>query len=294
MPRRIPCFAILALLGVVSIRTAAVAPEQPTRFSVSVSGQGPDVVLIPGLATPGDVWDATVAQLAPSHRVHVVRVAGFGGVDAGVNKAEGDILPALVNELGNYVAGLERPAVIGHSLGGLMALEVAARRPDAIGRVLVVDALPFFVLTMRPDATVDMAKQMATMMRNQLMAQTDAQYSASAPMTAARLAKSAGARASVARWTAASDRTVVAKAMSEDIVTDARPLLSQIKAKTTVLYAFDATMGVPQTAIDDMYTRAYTALAGADLRRIDGSYHFIMLDQPEAFAREVDAFTSRR
>jgi pimeloyl-[acyl-carrier protein] methyl ester esterase len=292
MPSRISASAVLALLGVLALRTADASQtsDRPTRFSVAVSGQGPDVVLIPGLATPGDVWDVTVKQLASSHRVHVVQVAGFGGVEGGSNRADGDMLPALVAEMARYMLGLERPAVIGHSLGGLLALEVAARNPDAIGRVLVVDALPFFALTVSPGATVEMAKQMATMIRNQLMAQTDAQYAASAPMTTARLAKSASARANVTKWTAASDRTVVAKAMYEDVVTDARPLLPQIKAKTTVLYAFDSTMGVPPAAIDSLYSAAYADLSGVDLKRIDSSYHFIMLDQPHAFSSEVDAF----
>ena len=292
MLSRVTRSAAIALVAVVARGTTAAAqsPDQSARFSVVVSGQGPDVVLIPGLATPGDVWDATVTQLAPTHRVHVVRVAGFGGLDAGINKGDGDILPALVTEMGQYVAGLQRPTVIGHSLGGLIALEVAALRPDAIGRVLIVDALPFFALTMSPDASVDMATPMATTVRNQLLAQTDAQYAASAPMTTARLAKSAAGRASVAKWAAASDRTVVAKAMYEDMVTDARPRLAQIKAKTTVLYAFDTTMGLPAAVVDSMYSRAYGGLAGAELRRVDGSYHFIMLDQPEAFSKEVDAF----
>jgi pimeloyl-ACP methyl ester carboxylesterase len=292
MPGRISASAVLALLGVLALRTADASQptDRPTRFSVAVSGHGPDVVLIPGLATPGDVWDVTVKQLASSHRVHVVQVAGFGGADGGINRADGDMLPALVAEMAQYLVGLERPAVIGHSLGGLIALEVAARTPDAVGRVLVVDALPFFALTMSPGATVEMAKQMATMIRNQLMAQTDTQYAASVPMTTARLAKSPTARATVTKWTAASDRTVVAKAMYEDVVTDARPRLPQIKAKTIVLYAFDSTMGVPQAAIDALYSGAYADLPGVDLKRIDGSYHFIMLDQPDAFSREVDAF----
>src|SRR5262245_2843600 len=104
---------------------------EPTRFTVSVSGQGPDVILIPGLATAGDVWDATVKQLAPSHRVHVIRVRGFGGVESGVNAGEGDILPVLISEVVEYAAALRRPAIIGHSIGGLIALEVGERRPDA-------------------------------------------------------------------------------------------------------------------------------------------------------------------
>jgi pimeloyl-ACP methyl ester carboxylesterase len=39
-----------------------------------------------------------------------------------------------------------------------------------------------------------------------------------------------------------------------------------------------------------MYSSAYRGLAGVDLKRVDESYHFIMLDQPDLFLREVDAF----
>jgi pimeloyl-ACP methyl ester carboxylesterase len=49
-----------------------------------------------------------------------------------------------------YAAGLRRPAIVGHSIGGLIALEVAERRPDAVGRLLIVDALPFYSLTISP------------------------------------------------------------------------------------------------------------------------------------------------
>ena len=284
------CLCVLALGFAATVPVQLRGAEPPTRFSVAVTGQGPNVILIPGLATSGAVWDATVKQLATSHRVHVVQIAGFGGADAGANGADSEMLPAIVTEVTRYAAELDRPAIIGHSLGGLIAIEVAAQKPDVFGRVLVVDALPFFALTISPAATVEMATPMATMMRNQLMTLTDAQYSASAPMTAARLAKSATGRASVAKWAADSDRTVVGKAMYEDTVTDARPQLPQIRAKTTVLYAFDSTMGLPQARIDSLYSMAYSGLAGVDLKRIDGSYHFIMLDQPDAFAREVDAF----
>ncbi len=283
--------ALFSLLTSFALGTAGVsAAGPPTRFSVTVTGQGADVVLIPGLATPGDVWDATVEHLARTHRVHVVGVGGFGGADAGINKDGGDLLPALVAEMAEYVSGLSRPAVIGHSLGGLIGLEVAAQKPDAIDRLLVVDALPFFALTFGPGATVDMAQKMATMMRNQLKAQTDEQYAAGVPMMAARNAKTAAARTSVARWTAASDRTVVAKAMYEVTLTDARPRLPHIPTRTKVLYAFDSTMGIPQAAMDSLYAGAYKGLSQVDLKRIDDSYHFIMLDQPDAFLKEVETF----
>ena len=42
--------------------------------------------------------------------------------------------------------------------------------------------------------------------------------------------------------------------------------------------------------VDQMYAQLYTGLPGVKLVRIDGSYHFIMLDQPQRFAGEVQAF----
>src|SRR4051812_19012492 len=98
---------VLALVSgfVLGRADVAAAADPPTRFSVAVTGQGPNVILIPGLATSGEVWGDTVKHLALSHRVHVVQVAGFGGTDATANKVDGDLLPGLVAELGRYAAG---------------------------------------------------------------------------------------------------------------------------------------------------------------------------------------------
>ena len=67
--------AIAAIaLALPALSLTAIAQE---RFTATVTGQGPDVILIPGLASSGAVWDATVEQLSPTHRVHVLQVNGF-------------------------------------------------------------------------------------------------------------------------------------------------------------------------------------------------------------------------
>ena len=50
---------------------------------------------------------------------------------------------------------------------------------------------------------------------------------------------------------------------------------------------------MPQAAFDGLYTGAYASVLQAKVHRVDGSYHFILLDQPDAFAREVGAFLAR-
>jgi pimeloyl-ACP methyl ester carboxylesterase len=230
-----------------------------------------------------------VKQLAPTHRVHVVQVSGFAGAPARANGGEGEMLPGLVAEIGAYAAKLEKPALIGHSLGGLVAMKVAAAQPDEIGRVMIVDALPFLALLYNPNATAEQFRPQAVMMRSSLLA-SEQSYAMSARMSVRTMVKTDAEHERVLKWALDSDRTVFAKAMFEDAADDARPVLPRITAKTTVVYAYDPDMPYPKAAVDEMYARAYAGLAGAKLVRIEGSYHFIQIDQPESFAKEVEAF----
>lgn len=276
------------IIGLAALVIATPALAQ-TRFVATVTGTGPDVVLIPGLASSDDVWDATVKQLSATHRVHTLQVKGFAGEPAGPN-GDGPVLEPLVEEVAAYAAKLKKPAIIGHSLGGLMAIEIAAKHPASVDRIMVVDALPFYALLFAPTATVDMVKPQAEMMRGQVLEMTEDQFVSGQERTMAMLVKSDAARPAATQWSLTSDRKVIANAMYEDMTEDARPLLPQIKAKTTIVYAYDAQMGRPADYVDGMYAKGYTGLAGGTFKRVDGAFHFLMLDQPEAFAKEVDAF----
>lgn len=283
--------AIAAIaLALPALSQPAVAQE---RFTATVTGaeNAPAVILIPGLASSGAVWDDTVKQLADTHSVHVLQVRGFAGEAAGVN-AEGPILQPLIDEIASYAARLNKPALIGHSIGGLISLEVAAKTPDAVGRVMAVDALPFYSLLFNPAATVDLAKPFAEMNRSRILGVTDAEFAAAQSQTIAAMAIDANTHATLYDWTVASDRRVVAQVMYEVMIEDARPLIPAITAPVTVLYAWDASMNQPTTMADGIFKGAYAGQPAAQLKRIDGSYHFIMIDQPELFAAEVARFLS--
>jgi len=281
--------AIAAIaLALPALSATATAQE---RFTATISGpeDAPDVILIPGLTSPASVWDKTIAQLSTTHRVHALQVRGFAGEPAGPN-ADGPVLQPLIAEIAAYAEALDQPAIIGHSVGGLIGVEVAAARPDEIGRVLVVDSLAFYTLIFRPDATPENAVPYATMARTQMLGMTEAEFRETQAQTMGIMTKTEAARPALLDWSMTSARRVVAQVMSEVIVTDARPRLSAITAPVTVLYAYDPSMGRPAEAVDQMYASAYAGLAAAKLKRIDDSYHFIQIDQPAAFATEVSAF----
>jgi pimeloyl-ACP methyl ester carboxylesterase len=274
-----------------AVSAAQPAQAQTSRLDVTVRGEGPDVILIPGLASSAHVWDVEAAKLK-GYRLHIVQVRGFAGTAPGAN-AEGPIIAPTVEELAAYIKakGLNHPAVIGHSLGGLMGLMLADHHPELVGKLMIVDALPFYGMLFGPNVTVAMVEPRARAFRDQLASGSQADYAAAEPGVMARLVKSKGPETDAANTAAqASDHGVVARAMYEDFTTDLRPDLASIKTPIVMLYPWDAATGAPQAMFDGLYQGAYAALPNKRIVRIDGSMHFIMIDQPEAFDREVKAF----
>ena len=278
--------------GAAAYAAAPVAAPASDRIVVTVTGEGPDVILIPGLASSGHVWDATVAHISAHHRVHVVQVAGFAGSPAGSN-ASGPVFEPVVAAIHNYIVAnhLEGAAVIGHSLGGTMAMRLAVSHPGDAGKLLIVDSLPYVGMMFGPQLTVPMVQPQATMIRDKTVNGTQEDYAAAETTQMARLIKSHNAEANAAIAAAsASDHRVVGQALYDDLIADLRPDLARIAVPVTVLYPWDETSGAPQQVFDQLYTGAYTALPHGKVERVDGSYHFIMIDQPAAFQAKVDAF----
>jgi len=280
--------------GVAAYAAAPVAAPAlaSDRIAITVTGTGPDVILIPGLASSAHVWDATVAHLAPHHRVHVVQVAGFAGAPAGGN-ASGPVFEPVVEAIHAYIVAnhLQGAAVIGHSLGGTMALQLAVSHPGDPGKILIVDSLPYVGMMFGPQLTVPMVRPQAVMIRDKMINGTQEEYATTEPTQMARLIKSHTAEADAAIAAAsASDHRVVGQALYDDLLTDLRPDLGKIAVPVTVLYPWDETSGAPQQVFDTLYTGAYTALPHGKVERVDASYHFIMIDQPAIFLQKVDSF----
>lgn len=287
--------AIVTALGVFRPSHAATPVAVPSaaapRFTVTVTGHGPDVILIPGLASSAAVWDDTVKQLQGRYRLHVVQVAGFAGTPVGAN-AEGPVIQPTVDALDGYIksARLKSPAVIGHSMGGLMGLMLARQHPEDVGRLMVVDSLPFFPVVFSPQATVESIKPQAAAMRDMAEKSTPEQWAAGETRTMVRLVKSPVGLKAATEAAIASDPSVTGRALYDDLTTDLRGEIAVIKTPTVMLYPWDEATGAPQSAYDALYAGAYAPMTSATVKRIDGAFHFIMLDQPAAFAAEVEHF----
>ncbi|MFK3820310.1 alpha/beta fold hydrolase [Pseudomonas sp. NPDC089407] len=290
---------LAAISTSLSLTAALAAPSQPApvaneRISVTVEGTGPDVILIPGLASSPEVWAGLASTLRQQHRLHLVQVAGFAGAPA-VPAVDGRVVAPVAEAVADYIRSqhLQAPAIIGHSLGGEVALMLGARHPQQAGRLMVVDALPFYTLLINPAATAEAAAPHAVQFRDAMLAAPAEQAEAMQRTAIDRLAKTAAARPAVVEAALRSDRRTVADATYELMTTDLRPELGRIQVPVEVVYAYDPSYGMPAASVDATFRSAYTGTPDIRFKRIDGSFHFVMLDQPQAFTEAVTEFLGR-
>lgn len=276
--------AIIAL----STALAAVLPglaQGQESLSVERVGtpEAAPVVLIPGLATPGAVWAGTVEALAPQMDAHVVTLAGFGGSDAAAR--EGGVIDSAVEDLVAYLeaADLRESVLVGHSMGAQIALQVAASAPDRVRHVVVVDSAPFFARLFNPAITADQARAYGTMMAAQMGSAPREQFLAVSRQGLAVQSITPDGQAQVMAWMEASDQATVATALGEVMSADFSPVLENVDVPVSVLFAWSEGMPMSAEALESVYQGQYAPLDRVAFHRIDGSRHFIMLDQAEAF-----------
>jgi len=269
--------------------SAATAEVRMDHISITEAGKGSPVILIPGLSSPRAVWDGVVPALAKSHRVILVQVNGFAGDDAGANLKPG-VLDGIVADIHTYVAKnkLQGAAVVGHSMGGLVGLMLAKAQPGDVGKLMIVDSLPWYGMLFGPGATVETVTPQAAAMRARFTASYGKPDPAGNKAMAARFALHPDAQAKVAGWMDKTDIRVSAEAMYEDMVTDLRGDMSKIATPITMLYPTSAAL--PKAMAEPIYAAAYKDAPHATLVEVPDSAHFIMLDQPEVFLKAVTAF----
>jgi pimeloyl-ACP methyl ester carboxylesterase len=283
--------AIVSLFGALPALAADLAASAGAgRISVTVEGSGSDVILVPGLNSSPRVWREMIKAL-PGHRYHLVQVGGFAGAAPGAN-VEGAVAAPVADEIARYIDArqLDRPALIGHSMGGTIGLMLASRHPRSVGRLMVVDMVPFLgALFGPPGSTAASITPTADGILAAMRAADPQARRARAIGTLNGMVNTEAMRAGAIDDSLASTADVSARAYHELVVTDLRGELASIAAPVTVLYVTPKGGMTPAQA-DAVYQAAYAGVKALRLQRIDDSAHFIMWDQPALFQAQVRQF----
>lgn len=268
-----------AALAMPGASRAATPTFSSRRISVDTIGSGRDVILIPGLGAGPGVWNTLVGAVE-GYRWHRVHVRGFAGLAAGAN-AKGALLDPLADEIARYISerGLSSPPLIGHSMGGMLAMLVALRHPGSSGRLMVVDMLPSGA------AMVGGTSAGLGFLSRQLKSYFTG--------TVAGRRAFATLLRDVSPGAASSDADVIAVALDELARVDLGPRLASLKPPLTVVPAIPADARLKASTLSRTKA-AYAPARGARIVPVEPSGHMVMLDQPAAFARVVRDFLVRR
>jgi pimeloyl-ACP methyl ester carboxylesterase len=276
-------FSLMLLAA--SMMDLRAADKVPT-FKVEKRGQGSPVILIPGLGSSGAVWEGTVAALEAKHECHVLTLAGF----AGQPPIKGPLVETATAELAAYIKEhkLGRPAVIGHSMGGVLALHLAANHGKDVGPIIIVDSVPALGYS-RPGATPEAVKAMAEGAGKQMEESSHDEFVASSTQFLGSMIAGEEGRKKAAAWMGGSDQKTVADCFRWILGTDLRPELPKIGSRALVIEAGAAPGAIPE----EVFKAQYEGLKGAKLVRDPKAKHFIMFDDPEFLTAQIKSFLDK-
>ena len=253
---------------------------QETAFEVSVEGAGQPILLFPGFTCTSEVWEATVAELSKNYECHSFTFAGFGDVPP----IAFPWLPQIETAVLEYIKdkGLQKPKLIGHSLGGTLALSLAAKAP-LFDELIIVDALTATGALFFPDYKSENMVYDSPY-NNNLLTIGDSDFKGMATQMASGMTLNKGKQQQLVDWMLQADRKTYVYGYTDYLKMDLREAVTKITIPVTILAA---THPFGREAAKKTYESQYANLKDYTLTFAEGSAHFIMYDQPDWFMEQL-------
>ncbi len=303
------CAAAIGAAGTCTTAGAAdaAAGAAPNRYAANIApaerfeidgvlverhgNRGRPLILVPGLASGSWVWQDTIRAFAADHALYVLTLPGFDGRPpagpapfAGARAAIGKLIAQR---------RLDKPVLVGHSLGGILGFALAEERPQALGGLVSIDGLPVFPGT--EDSTPQQREQQATALRARLAAVKPGDFARQQQGYMRTIGVLDMDKAdALAQLTARSDPAAVGQYTAEVLALDLRPGLKDIAVPVLVLAPYfdldSQQQNVSQLAKTEYYSALVEGVPNVRVAPIAPARHFAMFDQPEMVNAAIRAF----
>jgi len=292
--------ALLLALFASAPAFAAVPPPMPAASAtfdvgsihVQQFGSGPkSLIFIPGLTCGPWEWSGEIGRLASRYTVYALTLPGFDGQPS----VAAPLFPRVTGDIWTLIAQrhIEKPVVIGHSLGGTTGFMLATQHPERLGGVIALDGLPIYPTDVfsTPDKVAAMADAAAAKMAAIPQAEFAAyEKSGSIPY----LVTAPADVDAISALTGKSDPKAAAQWFKEDLELDLRPQLVAATVPILLLAPYDAALEgkyLPNAAAKQAFYAGIVKNAPqASVVVIPNARHFAMYDQPKATSDAIDAF----
>jgi len=255
-------------------------------FDVSKSGQGTkSIICRPDFACSGEVWNETKSKFENDYTCYTLTMAGFAGVEPQTNPSFKNWETSIINYIKeNHI---EKPIIIGHSLGGGMAMALASDYPDLIDKIVVVDALPCLSALMDPTFKAKEKTDCSSMI-NQITSATKEQFYQMQKMSIQRLVDDTSKEELIVGWGMKSDRKTFAEMYCDFSNTDLREKIKNVKCPTLIL--LEEYFKNMEPAIEDQFKN----LKKPKLQYANKGLHFVMYDDKEWYFNQLNTFVTQK
>jgi N-formylmaleamate deformylase len=261
----------------------------PYSFSVQKEGHGPALILIPGAYCSGDVWKETVAQFKDRYTCYSLTLPGFAGQPAiGLD----NYLSTVAAEIAAFIQkeGLGHPVIMGHSLGGFLALRIAVDNPGLPSQIVCVSSAPFLPgLSMGNDVTVDSTRKIGVYIKKFMASATPEQTLQTQKSILKTMIRDTTRIPEVSEWAGKSDPATQGEAMAELFGTDLRADMGKVTCPILVIgdYIAYKNYGATRESVTKNYQIQFAKARQVRIVLSDAAYHFIMFDDPQWFYQQV-------
>lgn len=283
----------LIILFVVAINTSSYSSTktttnqskdlEPTAFTVETIGKGKPIFYLPGFTISGSIWKETVENLNLKGKSYLFSYAGFNGNEP----IEMPWYNNIKNSIIKYIKenNLNEIIIVGHSMGGNLAVNIASELPDNISKIVIVEALPCMREVMMPNVPAE-SLFYESPYNKQMLEMDEQQFKGMASMMASNMTLNKEKVETLTNWILEADRKTWVYGYTDLLKLDLRNVLSKIKCETLIIGA-----SFPDVKIAKKnYENQYSNLTNKKIVMASNSKHFVMFDQPKWFYETVNDF----
>ena len=193
----------------------------------------------------------------------------------------------IKNSIINYIKDneLSEIIIIGHSMGGNLAVDIAATLPSKVSKIIIVESLPCMREVMMPNVP---AKSLyyTSPYNKQMLDMHAQQFKKMAAMMASNMTLNEDKKESITNWIVEADRKTWVYGYTDLLKLDLRNSLRKVTCETLILGASFPDVKVAK----ENYEKQYSNLSNKTILMASNSKHFLMFDQPEWFYKTANDF----
>lgn len=267
------------LFTVVLFLTISITNGQNNNLTIYKSGNGKQqIILISGLASKSEIWDQTINSLSKDATIYALDY--YEDKNKTLTTIE-----QIVNQITHWIANkkIKKPTIIGHSLGGAIALDVASRIPKNIKKLVIVDSYPSLSALSNPNFVTNSKNDCSPFVK-QFISMTDEQFENFQRTNLAQMTANKHEQDKLLDWIVKYDRSNYALLLCDYLKTDLREKIKLFDCPALIL----SSRGMK--SFEGNIKNQYQGLKKSKILNSEMGLHFLMFDDFDWYISVVKDF----